>query len=429
MSDISQKTYLNSSGSSIYTCLVVLMPILNQYMFGPLTFVDFFSVIGFVILFLSGKKIRMNNRHFGVVTFLIFTCFVTYSNAIFLGSSPIAINLRIAKFLLMMVNLFFIVPLLFDFKLAFKIYTLFVISAVFVFFVQYILYFAFHQHVVFLIPGVSLNYESGMLASDLIEHNIDKVIKGQLFRPRSFFIEPAFYSMYCLPWLAIAVCKKKYQLLALVVTLSLVLSTSTMGILISVVLWICYFFLNLDFIRNKFRIGILFVIFSIAAISFFDMNDVVQSLLIKQNQLGNLEKTGSLTVRIVRGWECFKQLDFIHQFFGCGYGNLGAYFFEHGVKTIYDYSNVKLDYMSGFFSVLCSIGVVGFIFNCCAIFSTIKKISTRLIPLLSVTILLMSCAAIWNTDKYYLCLVLLFAFSKDEDCSFNADAKQFIEGK
>ena len=430
MFDINQKSNLNSRWSSIYTCLIIFMPILNQYMFGSLTFIDFFSVIGFVILFLSGRKIEITNQHFWIVAFLLYTCFITYSNSIFLdSSSPVIINLRLAKYLLMMFNLFFIVPLLFDFKFAFKVYTISVFLAAFVFYVQYMLYFLFHQHIVFLIPGVPLNYESGMLASDLIESNIDNVVRGQLFRPSSFFIEPAFYSMYCLPWLSIVLAQRKMLLPALIVSLSVVLSTSTMGILISTILWIVYFFFRGGTFWNKMKIGLIFVFFSIIVTRFFDMSDVINSLLIKQNQLDNLQKTGSLTLRVVRGWECFKQLDIIHQLLGCGFGNLSVYFFEHGVKTIYDYSNTKLDYMSGFFSILCSIGVFGFVLNCCAVFSTIKNFSTRLIPLLTVTILLMSCAAIWNTDKYYLCLVLLFTFPRDEDSYLDVYAKHVLEGK
>lgn len=396
----------------VYTILLVLMPILNQYMFGPLTYIEFFSLASPLFIWFSRDQIRLSNNNYWFVYYALYACIITYLNSIFIDSTTaVNINLRMVKFLLTTLNFFFIAPLLFDFKYGFKIYSYVILVVCAILYFQYGFHILFHRQVNFLIPGLPLNYENGLNSSHLIETVLGGVERGYFFRPTSVFIEPAFYSMYCLPWLAIAIYKKRTQLLAIVVTLSAFLSTSTIGFVVPTVLWFYYFALNIDFSRNKLRMGFVLLVASFLVVNYIDVSDALTSLLVKQNELNSLTQTNSLTLRVLRGWECFKQLDYLHIFWGCGYGNVSAYFFENGIRTIYDYTNSKLDYMSGGFLMLCSLGIIGSVLNCCAIFALIKKFSVKLIPLLSVLFLLMSCAAVWNTDKYYLCLVLLFTFS------------------
>lgn len=386
------------------------MPILDQYMFGPLTYVDLFSVMGIAILCWNGRKMQISSRHCWIVAYILYTCFITFVTSSMIDSTSVGnICLRMIKFVLISLNLFFIAPQLFEFEFAFKFYTKVIIVVSSIFFLQYILYFAFHQYVVFLLPGLPLNYDGGMVSSDYIEHSIDKVAGGYFFRPRSVFIEPAFYSTYCLPWLSIAIYKKKQHLMAMIVTLSVILSTSTTGIIVSALLWVYYFILNVDFSCNKVKTGLFLIVAALLVMTFSDTSNITDSLLMKQKELNNLSQTGSLTLRLFRGWECFKSIDFLHELLGCGYGNLNAYFSEQGIKTMYDYFNIKLDYMNGLFLMLCSIGIVGAVLNCCAIFSVIKNFSINLFPLLSVLFLLMSAASVWNAGPYYLCLILLLS--------------------
>lgn len=399
----------------VYTILLVLMPILNQYMFGPLTYIDFFSITGFIIFILNKGKINFQNQHCWIIFFLLYTCCVTYVTAIFIDSiSVININLRMIKFIIMMINLFFIAPCLFEFKIALNCYTIAVGFAVLVFIIEYISFFIFHRHLVFLIPGLSLNYENGMMATTLIENNIGRIKDGFFFRPKSIFIEPAYYCLYCTPWLSIAIFRKKLWFLVIVVTISMILSTSTTGLVISVVIWLFYFIFNLNNPSKNLKVIAIVFFVAIVAINYIDMSGFLTSFFDKKREISELSQTSSLTLRVVRGWECLKNLDILHCFFGCGYGNIHAYFFEKGIKTIYDYSNSKLDYMSGFFSVLCSIGFVGFVTYIGAIVSSIKNnFSFATLPLLFVFICFMFSDQVWDTDNYYLCLVLLFTFPKE----------------
>ena len=87
-----------------------------------------------------------------------------------------------------------------------------------------------------------------------------------MLRPMSFFTEPAAYAAYMLPLLFLAF-KKKELLFAIAITLSIFLSTSSTGILLSLFLWSYLIFSNK--FKRKYKIMIIIILCSFIAAFFY----------------------------------------------------------------------------------------------------------------------------------------------------------------
>ena len=66
--------------------------------------------------------------------------------------------------------------------------------------------------------------------------------------------------------------------------------------------------------------------------------------------------------RIIYGWDCYRDFDWVHKIFGCGYDNSGLYLRETGIGLKY-VNYEETGYMSGISKMFCELGLIGALMN------------------------------------------------------------------
>ena len=124
---------------------------------------------------------------------------------------------------------------------------------------------------------------------------------------------------------------------------------------------------------------------------------------------------GSTPLRLIRGWLCFEQMDFVHQLFGSGYTNLQVYFNDYGIKTIVDdFTGVDTVFMNGIFTMLCRVGIVGSILYLVPFFHLFKR-KKIMFPLLLCWFLLEVTSSAFDTPSFFVLLLFAIKTSSELD--------------
>ena len=111
--------------------------------------------------------------------------------------------------------------------------------------VQYICYYIFDYHLQLVPTGLFL--DSSEQWEGLAETGLIGITGKNLkfYRPSSFFLEPSHMAIYCIPTLLLLLLTpkmtKKRMIMAVVITVGIMASTSGMGIVLSMGLWFLYF--------------------------------------------------------------------------------------------------------------------------------------------------------------------------------------------
>lgn len=161
-------------------------------------------------------------------------------------------------------------------------------------------------------------------------------------RPRSFFLEPAAYVTWILPLLYMALKRKKYVFSALV-TFTILLSTSTTGVLMSIALWGLMIW-NRKSISLKKKIGM--IILLIICLPFIFSLPVFQKTVEK---ISNTDFTSNL--RVTAGIQIYKDADLSTKLFGIRYNSTKEYFLNE-ISDLEKYNMVKEATWLGFVNAL-----------------------------------------------------------------------------
>lgn len=138
------------------------------------------------------------------------------------------------------------------------------------------------------------------------------------FRPSSFFSEPAAFVSAILPLEFLALKNKEIKW-AVMVTFFALCSTSTVGIILSVVLWTCFLISSTETIKTK--IGIL--VSAIIIITLFTNLNIFSTSL---GKLLDVSSGGStFESRIAVGFDIIKTQPIETLFFGTNYGDVFSY--------------------------------------------------------------------------------------------------------
>lgn len=180
-----------------------------------------------------------------------------------------------------------------------------------------------------------------------------------MFRPSSLFLEPAHFSYFVAVPLAymLGVMRTNWKTIigAMIITVALVLSTSSSGLLVLVICWA--FFFSKSMSKNDCGktvvnpLVILGGILLIAAVIGLLMSPLSADLFARALD------GGSVSTRIIRGFLIFSQMGTFEQLFGVGINNLTSYIECFGVYTPYD--EAILEYLSGFNSCFVYSGIFG----------------------------------------------------------------------
>lgn len=232
------------------------------------------------------------------------------------------------------------------------------------------------------------------------------------YRPSSLFLEPSYYALFVLPAICINLFSEKKTVFNLVaiflISCGLVLSTSSAG-----VIGLGFLFI-FKAIRNQKRISIKRFILNgmmilVCALGIIYILNSPNSLMLR----GRLSSGGSIGERIARGFIVYNKLPINHKLFGVGIGNMESYMIYNNISTIYDESN--LNNCASIVQTLVYSGVIGFIFLCFFIISTIKRSEGEIgFPLALLFIFFLSYDNILYYYKFAFVYILLEAINRKE---------------
>jgi hypothetical protein len=158
------------------------------------------------------------------------------------------------------------------------------------------------------------------------------VWQTRYFRPRSFFSEPAAYVIYILPLLFLAIKRNKI-LFAGIITISIFLSTSTTGLIMSFFVWLYYLIKKGKSLKYK-RIVIFsfIVIFLLMLTNLSIFNDTIK-------KYENTKIRGNK--RLTLGYDIFLGTQNIHKIFGVPHASIYEHYFsdEISINSGYIYIN------------------------------------------------------------------------------------------
>lgn len=428
--------YFSLNGiKKIYLVLFVLLPIINQYQFGSLSFIQIYSMMGVVLWLLFSKKIRLLICPIIYIIYAIMISIIGFLNVN--EGSMLQLILRLSAFVVITLNFYIVFPILCDSKFVLETYTIVIYFVTILFYIQYVFYILLGRSFMLIIPNIPLNYNDGINSSEFMAYTLGRLKTGYYYRPASVFIEPGFQAMYCIPWLSIRLFSMKENqtknvIICLIVTASMILSTSSMAIFSCLIIWGLYFY-RIFRKLNKQMLKALLIALPLAIISsiyLLHSSGVLTSISIKLKSFQNIDEGSSLTWRVLRGWECYKGIGLFQKIFGCGYGDVANYLRSIGLQTIYDSNLTLIDYMSGGFYMLCSVGLIGSLLlgGMVGRYLRIGWKNMQMRVLFICLLVVMFSAAIFDTDKYFLFLGLIICLSLQgrNDHHFETDLVSII---
>jgi len=253
-----------------------------------------------------------------------------------------------------------------------------------------------------------------------LARNIDIVDLKQMasayyLRPPGIFVEPGYAAQFLLPGLVFSLYgwfeKEKEDIKSvLLIFTALILSTSSLGIFLGA-LAIGIYLVTL-IVSNKsyvglFRIFIIIPIIIVIVVLLLNL-DIVQISINKVT--GEVRAGGSVALRIYRGYAIFFQLPLLYKLIGVGHGNLGNFVIENSVITKYDSNNMTdtaADYVNGISAVALYYGIIGIVILFYLYINIIKKTKGvfRLIAIIYIALNLVEGAIFNITALYYLSFI------------------------
>ena len=414
---------INFKTEYIYMVFLVLLPILDQYKIFGITFEMIFGIFGLFIILLKHVVLKDKNQYKNKVLLLIgYTILVLVFQCLRLQADPVQIILRIGLYVLLTIGICFIVTDVCCFDEFKRIYGKIVLLLSLIVIAQFLIYTLRGRATMMLVPGVELNYSS-FSSTDYSAETLSRLSYGWLYRPCSLFLEPAYHAQYVIPWLFLELLSidtndKKSIRNCLIVSIGLLLTASSLGVLGCAIAWIMAFIrwsskLNRSaFVRNLFFLIVIIAL----AIVFLRIPSVQFYFRMKMDEItADNWGSNSFTMRMIRGFACFAEFGFVDKIFGCGYGNILQYITKQSISTIYDGRMGDLSYMNGAATLLCGYGALGTIYYI-YVFFVRKYIKTAAyFGLICGLALIMLTSAVFNTPIYYVALTLILLMQIDSD--------------
>lgn len=397
----------------IFTLMLVIMPIVNQYAISTLFFMDFIALIGIFLFFLQGHhSIKAN---YAMIIYVMYIIIDTALYSSYLNGIPtMTVVIRTFRVIILYFFFYFISSEYFDTVFAFKVYTKIVYTATIVIIVQIFWYYITGNVINILIPEVPINYGNFETSSDLM-HSWSVNASIGYYRPCSFFLEPAMQAQYVLPWLAISLVMKRdilgknNMLKMILVTLGICCTTSSLGILCAAVLWLVNCCVDISKkdkdVNSKRMLAVPFLLICLLLIT--NMGIVNVDIFGKLSKITD-DTGGSTTWRLIRGAYCFNDMPFINKIIGCGYGNISTFFTQYGITTIYDKNLTVNSYMNAGFTLICSLGLIGFVLYMLAMRKTLfLNMNYMKFSLLICFVILVFTSSIFDSGIYFLIVLFL----------------------
>jgi len=370
------------------------------------------EVVGLLALFLV--FLRLKNVAFlrGYGVFMAYMLIIPPIISLFMGlPGNYLVSFMPVSLLFYSLMFIFLLPNL-DWEYVLKFYRVLVYIAVGFFLLQEVAYYTIGVRPTFYLP-----FEMYYTDTD-VQSLADS--RAQMDRSSSFFLEPAHFAQYILPYYCIVVSRfikeriNKWEFFILSFVLLILQSGSgywgMLAILISLLLLPGY-------LSKKVKIGVLigaFVLLCGVAV-FLSNNPAVMEILSRFDEISSLEVEayGSQSgfLRIWRGYFIYGALEPICKFFGIGVGSI-----EYAANLIYiPGSRYDGSYMNGFQTLLVTGGLVGTFLFFRFLFKSFKKTSAESIIVIICMISLFFIEHMLFTAKMFLFIVIAIAVSNDQN--------------
>lgn len=225
----------------------------------------------------------------------------------------------------------------------------------------------------FLVVGFII-YQSVFIKLGITPHNgmiFKELVSGYSWsnsiiyrRPNSFFAEPSYFSIYVLPLLAYFLLNKKY-IMGIIIYISIIFSTSTLGIIGGGIVIIYIIIINYDI---KIKLKLIYLLPVLFLIMIFLVNKFNLYWIIEQNLVKIQNLNTESAIRFTGNLKYFICLNNVYKFIGVGIGQLANHLYILGINA-YNYSN-------GIIIVLFNYGILGliiFIYTCVIYFKNLTK--------------------------------------------------------
>lgn len=400
---------------NIIVSLILIMPIVRYYNI-PGTNIGSNSALTLFLCLLASFAVLYNNRFICSSTSnttirqsrLYFLLFLIWSSFITLyyeyeGLASNNLNNAIVAFLSCYVMALMLTNRI-NISQIFKIYEILVYIVLIVLLIQW-LFSLVGIEMDFRLPFHKFNGAWGF--SDDIKFGMDGV-------NTSLFSEPAHISEFLMPFLCYSLfcpdVSKRNKRMALLTSISIVLTISGTGIVLLGVVWLLYLTLfNENKGSNKYLIGLLGVV--VLIVLYF----ILQSLENYDTMLGKLffSSDGSMegnksSFRIYRGWDYVFKMPFSELITGVGFVHMEKYTSIHGIWSIFDNDFKIFEWFSGITEILLYFGLIGFIPFCVHVYKLYKKqsILTKSLVIVFVLLLFTSQILFQETHFFYLALIV-----------------------
>lgn len=193
------------------------------------------------------------------------------------------------------------------------------------------------------------------------------VVTNNIERPCAFFVEPAHFCKYCgLPLFATLFVRneKKYLYCSFIITAAMILTLSSIGYVVVFFLWGSKIITVIKKYKNP-KLFIRFILIGIPVVCIiakilFDAGYLTKIINHLSETDGNSITSGN--VRVLRGFEIWKQENLSHKLFGVGFANVKNYLIVNDIRTIFDgVLKTGNEYMSAIAYILVMNGIVGFV--------------------------------------------------------------------
>lgn len=256
-----------------------------------------------------------------------------------------------------------------------------------------------------IIASILLIYQLFMIVRGIIPYNgqlFNELVSGYAWsdsvtymRPNSFFSEPSYFAIYLLPTLVLLLNNKSY-LLSLFVFTSLVLSTSSLGIIGGLLILVVYSIVNKSIRRLLLYIVGLGALIMLV-VFFLNLEWLIQFNLSK---ITNLQNESS--IRLIGYLEYFQLMPEINQLIGVGFFQLSNYF------SNYNLSN----YSNAFVLNLINFGIVGLAAYIFYIIYSLYNEKKEGFLFIAILVIVSSVDAFIYTPNFYYILYFVFVFAK-----------------
>lgn len=408
----------------ILILLLILMPIINQYQLLSLTCWEMFSIIlvlyGIIVIRKGKIDIYIDETYVWFCAYIsfVYVCSIIFYSELQIGTAM----LRLIKFFIISIVVISVAYYyVFDIGLIKKYYRYVLLMVSVLLVTQWVFYYTLGRQIYPIIPNLTLNYNDGTNSTQYINSTISQILGGYYFRPSSVFIEPAHYALFALPGIILELFEEKLSrgnlIVAAFFSVCAILTTSSMAFVGCAVCWFLFIIKRKDLWKTKFGWMISMVVIAIPVVSYYLLHNsaVLTTIGIKLAGLSHLSESSSISLRLVRGLQFYRNMGVFQQIWGVGYGNLTAYYIKSGMNIL-GYGRIgQVSYMNGFSTILCSFGIVGLLMFFMFLYRMYKKsVLIGRMMIIVFGIAMIGCD-MFDSVIYYLYLIMIVVLSQKEN--------------